>query len=66
MRKIIHYALHQPLFIVLGTVLFAMAGLFAWALSGEHYSWIKIAGAGVTLAGVALAQYAGQIKWRLR
>ncbi len=43
-----------------------MAGLFAWALSGEHYSWIKIAGAGVTLLGVALAQYAGQIKWRLR
>jgi len=42
------------------------AGVFAWALSGEHYSWIKIAGAGVTLAGVALAQYAGQIKWRLR
>jgi drug/metabolite transporter (DMT)-like permease len=43
-----------------------MAGLFAWALSGEHYSWIKIAGAGVTLMGVALAQYAGQIKWRMR
>lgn len=42
------------------------AGVFAWALSGEHYSWIKIAGAGVTLAGVALAQYAGQIKLRLR
>ncbi|MEY4693942.1 MAG: hypothetical protein RLZZ95_391 [Pseudomonadota bacterium] len=42
------------------------AGVFAWAFSGEHYSWIKIAGAGVTLAGVALAQYAGQIKWRLR
>ena len=38
-----------------------MAGLFAWALSGEHYSWIKIAGAGVILLGVALAQYAGQI-----
>ena len=30
MRKIIHYALHQPLFIVLGTVMFAMAGLFAF------------------------------------
>ncbi len=43
-----------------------MAGLFAWALSGEHYTWVKIAGAGVTLLGVALAQYAGQIKWRLR
>lgn len=42
-----------------------MAGLFAWALSGEHYTWVKIAGAGVTLLGVALAQFAGQIKWRL-
>ena len=41
-----------------------MAGLFAWALSGEHYSGIKMAGAGVTLLGVALAQYAGS--WRLR
>jgi len=40
-----------------------MAGLFAWALSGEHYSGIKIAGAGVILLGVALAQYAGQIPW---
>jgi drug/metabolite transporter (DMT)-like permease len=38
-----------------------MAGLFAWALSGEHYSAVKIAGAGVILLGVALAQYAGQI-----
>lgn len=41
-----------------------MAGLFAWALSGEQYTLTKIAGAGVTLVGVALAQYAGQIKWR--
>ena len=38
MRKIIHYALHQPLFIVLGTVLFAMAGLFAFkTLSVEAF-----------------------------
>ena len=29
---------------------------------GEHYTWIKIAGAGVTLLGVALAQYAGQLQ----
>lgn len=43
-----------------------MAGLFAWALSGEHYTWVKIAGAGVILLGVALAQYAGQIRRRLR
>ena len=38
MRKLIHYALHQPLFIVLGTVLFAMAGLFAFkTLSVEAF-----------------------------
>ena len=30
MKKLIHYALHQPLFIVLGTLLFAMAGIFAF------------------------------------
>lgn len=43
-----------------------MAGLFAWGWSGEHYTWTKIAAAGVILLGVALAQYAGQIRWRLR
>ncbi len=42
-----------------------VAGVFAWALTGEHYTWIKIAGAGVTLLGVALAQYAGRLPfWR--
>ena len=30
MKRLIHYALHQPLFIVLGTVLFAMAGVIAF------------------------------------
>ena len=30
MKKLIHYALNQPLFIVLGTVLFAMAGIIAF------------------------------------
>ena len=39
-----------------------VAGVFAWALTGEHYTWIKIAGAGVALLGLALAQYAGQLK----
>lgn len=39
-----------------------VAGVFAWALTGEHYTWIKIAGAAVTLLGVALAQYAGQLR----
>jgi drug/metabolite transporter (DMT)-like permease len=43
-----------------------VAGVFAWALSGEHYTWIKVAGAGVTLLGVALAQYAGQLSWQWR
>jgi drug/metabolite transporter (DMT)-like permease len=43
-----------------------VAGVFAWALSGEHYTWIKVAGAGVTLLGVALAQYAGQRRWQWR
>ncbi|MDD0811083.1 CusA/CzcA family heavy metal efflux RND transporter [Curvibacter sp. RS43] len=30
MKRLIQYALHQPLFIVLGTLLFAMAGVFAF------------------------------------
>ena len=30
MKKLIHYALNQPLFIVLGTLLFAMAGVIAF------------------------------------
>ena len=30
MRRLIHYALHQPLFIVLGTLLFAMSGIIAF------------------------------------
>ena len=35
-----------------------VAGLVAWAVTGERYNAIKLAGAAVTLAGVALAQYA--------
>jgi cobalt-zinc-cadmium resistance protein CzcA len=30
MKKLIHYALHQPVFIVLGTLLFVMSGIFAY------------------------------------
>ena len=30
MKRLIHYALHQPLFIVLGTLLFVMSGIFAF------------------------------------
>ena len=34
-----------------------VAGFVAWLAMGESYTWIKIAGASVTLAGVALAQF---------
>jgi len=34
-----------------------VAGLVAWLAMGESYTWIKLAGAAVTLAGVALAQF---------
>jgi cobalt-zinc-cadmium resistance protein CzcA len=38
MRRLIHYALHQPLFIVLGTVIFAIAGVLAFkSLSVEAF-----------------------------
>jgi heavy metal efflux system protein len=30
MKRLVHYALNQPLFILLGTLLFAMAGVFAF------------------------------------
>jgi len=34
-----------------------VAGLVAWAVTGERYSAVKVAGAALTLAGVALAQF---------
>ena len=34
-----------------------VAGLLAWALTGERYSAVKIGGAALTLAGVAVAQF---------
>jgi len=34
-----------------------VAGLVAWALTGERYSAVKLGGATITLAGVALAQF---------
>jgi drug/metabolite transporter (DMT)-like permease len=34
-----------------------VAGLVAWLLTGERYTAIKLAGAALTLAGVALAQF---------
>jgi drug/metabolite transporter (DMT)-like permease len=36
-----------------------VAGLVAWAVTGERYTGIKLAGAALALAGVALAQFAG-------
>ena len=35
-----------------------VAGLVAWAVTGERYTAVKLAGAAVTLGGVALAQFA--------
>ena len=35
-----------------------VAGLVAWALTGERYGAVKLVGAALVLAGVALAQYA--------
>jgi drug/metabolite transporter (DMT)-like permease len=37
-----------------------VAGAFSWALGGESFTFIKILGAGIALAGVAVAQFAGQ------
>jgi len=36
-----------------------VAGLVAWVVTGESYTGIKLAGAALALAGVALAQFAG-------
>lgn len=35
-----------------------VAGLVAWVTTGEQFTWVKLAGAAVVLAGVGLAQYA--------
>ena len=37
-----------------------VAGLVAWVLTGERYTAAKLAGAAVTLAGVALAQFSSR------
>jgi len=36
-----------------------VAGLMAWLTLGETFTWMKIAGAAVTMAGVAWAQFGG-------
>ena len=35
-----------------------VAGLVAWVVTGERYTGVKLAGAALTLGGVALAQFA--------
>jgi drug/metabolite transporter (DMT)-like permease len=35
-----------------------VAGLVAWLVTGERYTAVKLAGAALALAGVALAQFA--------
>ena len=37
-----------------------VAGLVAWLVTGERYTGTKLAGAALTLAGVAVAQYASR------
>ena len=34
-----------------------VAGAVAWVVTGERYTWTKVAGAGIALLGVALAQF---------
>jgi drug/metabolite transporter (DMT)-like permease len=36
-----------------------IAGLVAWLTLGEQFTWLKIAGACITMAGVAWAQFGG-------
>ena len=36
-----------------------VAGVMAWLTLGETFTWLKIAGAAVTMAGVAWAQFGG-------
>jgi drug/metabolite transporter (DMT)-like permease len=37
-----------------------VAGVMAWLTLGETFTWLKIAGAAVTMAGVAYAQFGGR------
>jgi drug/metabolite transporter (DMT)-like permease len=36
-----------------------IAGIVAWLTLGEQFTWLKIAGAGITMAGIAWAQLGG-------
>ena len=45
----------------------AVAGLVSWVVADERFSMVKLAGAALTLAGVAAAQFSGNAgKARLR
>jgi drug/metabolite transporter (DMT)-like permease len=37
-----------------------VAGLMAWLTLGETFTWLKIAGAAITMTGVAWAQFGGR------
>ncbi len=39
-----------------------IAGLVSWVTLGEHFTWLKMVGALVTMAGVAWAQFAGGLR----
>lgn len=39
-----------------------IAGLVSWITLGETFTWLKIAGAAVTMAGVAWAQFSGGLR----
>jgi drug/metabolite transporter (DMT)-like permease len=39
-----------------------IAGLVSWITLGETFTWLKIAGATVTMAGVAWAQFSGGLR----
>ena len=43
-----------------------VAGFVAWLLTGERYTGVKLGGAALTLAGVALAQFASSPRDRIR
>jgi len=43
-----------------------VAGFVAWLLTGERYTAVKLGGAALTLAGVALAQFASSPRDRIR
>jgi len=36
-----------------------VAGVMAWLTLGETFTWLKITGAAITMAGVAWAQFGG-------